>query len=360
MTDLRTIFDNFCAEGSWLDACSFGSGHIHNTYLIRTTEQDLPDYILQRINHHIFPDVDKLMQNIMLVTSHIEKKVDKQNKQQLLKIYPITDGKPYYHHPGKGYWRLYNKIDGVSYDQLPHTGLARETGRAFGQFLSDLSDLPADDCADVIPGFHLLGKRYNRLLLAIADDRMGRVEQAEKEIASAHESHVRLHVITNKQESGKLPTRITHNDTKLNNVIFDADDRAICVIDLDTVMPGLSLYDFGDAIRTLANTAAEDEPDWQTIGFNMPAFKSFADGYLGHAGSILDPTEVKLLPLAAPYMACIMGIRFLTDFLEGDHYYPVTYSNHNLIRCRAQFRLAECMWHDIQECEDYILQLNMS
>lgn len=356
MTDLKTIFDSFCAEGSWLDASAFGSGHIHNTYLIRTTEHDSPDYVLQQINHRIFPDVDKLMQNIMLVTSHMEKKAEKQRGQQVLKIYPCADGRPYYQHPDKGYWRLYNKIDGVSYDRLPHNGLALEAGRAFGQFINDLSDLPVGDINTVITGFHHLGKRYESLCQAVADDPKGRVAKAEKEITAAHENYARLQVITDKQESGELPLRITHNDTKLNNVIFDKYDKAVCVIDLDTVMPGLTIYDFGDAIRTLANTTAEDEPDLQAIRFSMPAFRSFADGFMASAGPMLEPAEVQLLPLSAPYITCIMAIRFLTDFLEGDHYYPVTSSNHNLVRCRTQFRLAECMWQDLQECEDYILQ----
>lgn len=356
MKDLKTIFESFCAEGSWLDASAFGSGHIHNTYLVRTTEHDRPDYVLQRINHHIFPDVDKLMHNIMLVTSHMEKKADKGNERQLLKVYPCADGRPYYRHPEKGYWRLYNRIDGACYNQLPHTGLAREAGRAFGQFIKDLSDLPVDDVATVIPGFHHLGKRYESLCQAVADDPIGRVAGAEKELTCAHENYARLQVVTDKQESGEVPVRVTHNDTKLNNVIFDGHDRAICVIDLDTVMPGLTIYDFGDAIRTLANTAAEDEPDLQATGFSMPAFRGFADGFMGTAGPMLEPAEVQLLPLSAPYITCIMAIRFLTDFLEGDHYYPVSSSNHNLVRCRSQFRLAECMWQVLQECEDHILQ----
>lgn len=356
MKGLETIFDTFCAEGSWLDARSFGSGHIHDTYLVRTAEYDKPDYILQCINHLIFPDVDKLMQNIMQVTSHIDKRYDKQGLQQLLKVYPGMDGKPYYQHPDGTYWRLYNRINGTYYDKLPHYRLASEAGRAFGQFIHDLSDLPADDISTLIPGFHHLGKRYESLRNAISEDRTGRVAQAGKEIASAYENYARLQVITAKQEAGEIPLRITHNDTKLNNIIFNEDGMAVCVVDLDTVMPGLSLYDFGDAIRTIANTSAEDEPEPHAVGFSMPAFKSFSDGFLAAAGTMLEPIEVELLPLSMQYITYIMGIRFLTDFLEGDHYFPVKYSSHNLVRSRAQFRLVECMKHHYHECEDYIMR----
>jgi Ser/Thr protein kinase RdoA (MazF antagonist) len=357
MQDIKSVFSKFRVSGSWQEGAPTGSGHIHGTWLIQTTDNNHKGYILQKINNKVFPPVEEMMDNIQLVTTHIKKK-NRDGGMQVLEIINTVDGKNHLTDHNGNYWRLYRRIcPGYSYDTVPNKKVACEAGKAFGQFIADLRDLPSGLIFPVIPGFHSIEMRYENFRKAVDSDLKGRVEEVRKEIDFANSQIDKMRVIPRLEKEGKLPVRITHNDTKLNNVLFDENDNAVCVIDLDTVMPGLSLYDFGDTIRTAANTGEEDEADLGKIEFSLPVFRSFTEGFLEKTISFLSPEETELLPLASQYMTYIMGIRFLTDYIEGDQYYSTHYEKQNLRRCRAQFRLMECMIEKYRESNEIIEDL---
>ena len=356
-SNIRFLFDKFKAKGTWLDGRPTGSGHIHATYLIRTSEENLPDYILQKINHNVFPPVAEMMDNIQKVTRHISSKIKTGSPGKLLEIIVTKTGKSYYTDQDGNHWRMYRKISpGISYDVVPNNKIAYEAGKAFGQFIGDLRDLPANEIFPVIPQFNCMEMRFGQFKSALEADPVNRAAEVQDEIGFVFAHINDMLVIPKLKKEGKLPVRITHNDTKLNNVLFDKDDKAVCVIDLDTVMPGLSLYDFGDTIRTAANTAEEDEPDTGKIQFSLPVFKAYSEGFMENTMSFLAPAEIELMPLSAQYMTFIMGLRFLTDYISGDTYYATHYNNHNIVRCRAQFRLMQLMIENYRETADIILQ----
>lgn len=363
-TDIKSIFHQFRVQGSWKDSAPFGSGHIHHTRVIRTAEWDAPDYILQKINHHVFPPVAGMMDNIRKVTRHIRDKNPsvKNGDQsapalQVLEVIPTKDGMTHYTDPGRNHWRMYQKVEpGISYDVVPNENVAYEAGKAFGKFLDDLKDLPADGLNTVIPDFHSVEFRYDQLNKAVEADPVGRAAEVEAEIGCARNYIERMRIIPQKEKEGSLPIRVTHNDTKLNNILFDEHDRAVCIIDLDTVMAGLSLYDFGDLIRTAANTAEEDEADPDRVHFSLPVFKSITQGFLDSARQFLTPDEIDLMPLSAQYMTYLMGIRFLADYLSGDVYYKTRDHGQNLRRCRTQFVLIERMTDHYEECGEIVRQ----
>ena len=355
--EIRFLFDKFGARGTWLDVSPSGSGHIHATYLIRTSEENQPDYILQKINHNVFPPVAEMMDNIQKVTRHISGKIKDGSRRQVLEIIVTKTGKSYYTDPGGNHWRMYRRISpGISYDVVPNNQIAYEAGKAFGQFIGDLMDLPANEIFPVIPEFHSMEMRFGQFKGALEADPVKRTAEVQEDIDFVFAHINDMMIIPQLEKEGKLPVRITHNDTKLNNILFDKDDKAVCVIDLDTVMPGLTLYDFGDTIRTAANTAEEDAPDRGKIGFSLPVFKAYSKGFLENTMSFLTPAEIELMPLSAQYMTFIMGLRFLTDYISGDTYYTTRYSNHNLVRCRAQFRLMQLMIDSSRETGDIIFQ----
>jgi hypothetical protein len=357
MPDIKSVFSKFRVSGNWLEGSPTGSGHIHGTWLIKTTDQNHEGYILQKINNKVFPPVEEMMENIHLVTNHIKGKA-RQGDMQVLEIVDTVTGKKYFTDHNGNYWRLYRRIcPGFSYDIVPNEKVACEAGKAFGRFIADLRDLPTGLIFPVIPGFHSVEMRYENFRKAVDSDPVGRVEEVKNEIGFAVSQIDNMLKIPQMEKEGKLPVRITHNDTKLNNVLFDENDYAVCVIDLDTVMPGLSLYDFGDTIRTAANTGQEDEAELEKIKFNLPVFTAFADGFLEKTISFMSPEELELLPLSSQYMTYIMGIRFLTDYISGDQYYSIHYEKQNLRRCRAQFRLMECMIRQYSECQEIIADL---
>ncbi len=383
--DIRSVFEQFRATGTWRESRTLESGHINTTWVIRTVEEDRPDYILQKINHHVFPPVAEMMENIRKVTRHIQdKQAVKQNSPagsmaddvgvgkrnsgrggsdrgsgdrpiQVLEVIPTIDDKTHFTDSEGNHWRLYRKVDpGISYDVVPNKKVAYEAGKAFGQFIDDLKDLPAEELVPVIPDFHSVDWRYQQLQEAVAADPVGRVAEVEEEIAFAQEYIERLRIIPRQERAGKLPVRVTHNDTKLNNILFDEQDRAVCVIDLDTVMPGLSLYDFGDLIRTAANMGEEDEADLSRVQFSIPVFREIARGFLESTRHFLTKEEIELLPLSARYMTWLMGARFLADYINGDVYYQIRYPDQNRRRCRAQFRLIACMEEHYEESREAI------
>ena len=356
-SEIRYVFGNFKTTGTYLDGNPTGSGHIHKTLLVKTKEKDAPDYILQKINHNVFPPVREMMDNIIRVTRHIREKRAGDSQVSVLEVIETQSGDSFFTDQSGNHWRMYNKLEpGISYDIVPGNKVANEAGKAFGQFIGDLRDMPADEIYPVIPEFNSIEMRFEKFRKAIDANAAGRAGEVKKEIETAYRAIDAMLVIPRLEREGELPVRVTHNDTKLNNILFDEKDRAVCVIDLDTVMPGLSLYDFGDTIRTAANTAEEDEADLNSIMFSIPVFRAYSDGFIEKTISFLTHAELELLPLSARYMTFIMGLRFLTDYIMGDVYYSTVYSDQNLKRCRAQFRLMQLMEERHDECMDIVMQ----
>jgi len=355
--NIKEVFNRFNVSGTWLDGKPTDTGHIHTTWFILTHEEDEPDYVLQKINDQVFPAVAEMMNNIQKITSHIKKK-NPDSIQHALEVVKTKENLTHYTDSEGFHWRMYRKVDpGISYDVIPNYKVAFEAGKAFGKFISDLEDFPADGLFTLIPDFHSVEWRYQQLAEALARNSAGRAVDVNEEIAFAKTHFEKMRIIPRQERAGKLPVRITHNDTKLNNILFDEQDRAVCVIDLDTVMPGLTLYDFGDLIRTATNTAREDEPDLERIQFNNPVFREIASGFIESTSHFLTKAEIELLALSAQYMTYIMGIRFLADYLSGDIYYHTSYEDQNLRRCKAQFRLMQRMIDNYQESREVVREI---
>ncbi|MFT6720903.1 MAG: Ser/Thr protein kinase RdoA (MazF antagonist) [Bdellovibrionota bacterium] len=319
-----------------------GSGHINDSYRVGE------DHLLQRINHQIFPDVAGLMSNIDLVTGHIRKKIaaatGEAANQQTLTVIPTKDGKLFAQDEAGNYWRVYEFLTGLhSHDLLETPEQAYAGACSFGYFLRFLDDFPADQVTDVIPNFHNIITRLEDFELAVKNDSENKVRECRKEIAYVHSLADQMTVIQRAWISGKLRTRITHNDTKFNNVMFNAAEQGRCVVDLDTVMRGVVHFDVGDAIRTGAATANEDETDLQLVGVDMEKLRAFIEGYLSVTRDFLSPEELQLLPHSGGLLAYLMAVRFLTDYLAGDRYYKIAYPNHNLVRGQNQLRLCDSL-----------------
>lgn len=345
---LSGIFSQFVKDKVITGVGVIGSGHINDTYLIKTDDVFHPGYIIQRINSYIFKNVENLMNNIRIVTEHIasvyKSSAGQDAHKKVLSFYPVENGKYYYLDSEGNYWRCCDYIsDTVSYNLVTDPSVAYKGGELFGKFQKQLSTLNPMLLADTIPKFHDMEWRWANFQDAVERDPVNRLVYVKKEIEFAYKRYTELVVLTKDVRSGKLPMRITHNDTKFNNILFSANGEALCVIDLDTVMPGTVLHDFGDAIRSACNTASEDEADISKIGFNMQIFEAYTRGYLSEASYFLTKYEIDNLVLSCRFMTFIMGLRFLTDYLDGDIYYKIHHPQHNVRRCRAQFRLIECM-----------------
>lgn len=342
--NIAQIVSNFCIEGSIAAIVPYGSGHINDTFHLKNTNPALPGYLLQRINHHVFENVPALMRNVQLVTDHLREKLsripDSNPDKEVLTIIWTKDQQCFFCDEAGNYWRMYCFLkDTKSYDMVLTEQQAYEGGKAFGKFQLLLSDLDANLLSETIPGFHNITMRLDRLNKAVLLDPKRRVKDVLTELTFVIERANTMVAIMNLGKEGKLPLRIIHNDTKFNNILLDMDDHAQCVIDLDTVMPGYVAYDFGDAIRTIINTAPEDEEDLEKIGLSIPLFKAYAEGYLKNAVSFLSGMEVKSLVMGVLLIPYMQGVRFLTDYIEGDVYYKTHFAGHNLQRTRAQFQL---------------------
>jgi hypothetical protein len=356
---LSEIFSKFIKNREISYVSRIGSGHINDTYLLKTSDGSHSGYVIQRINHHIFKNVEGLMSNIRFVTEHIASNYEHAGVEdaykRVLKFYTCTDNKNFYMDDDGNYWRCCNYIsDTISYDVVTDHDLAYKGGELIGKFQNQLSSLYAGLLVDTIPKFHDLEWRWENFQKAVENDPVNRLVSVKKEIEFAYKRYPELVILTRDVRSGKLPIRITHNDTKFNNLLFSTEGEALCVIDLDTVMPGTVLHDFGDAIRSACNTAGEDEPDISKIGFNMDIFAAFTKGYLSEASHFLMVHERNNLVLSCRFMTFIMGLRFLTDYLEGDTYYKIKHYKHNIERCRAQFKLIECIEDEKEPMERII------
>lgn len=318
-----------------------GSGLINKTYHVVCDSG--AEYILQKVNTDVFKDPVSLMRNIDLVTRHLRQRV--KSEREVLSPVPASDGKIYVDDEAHGFWRAYHFITGsFSLDSAASAGDFYQGALAFGRFIDLLADFPADTLAETIPGFHDTVSRYRAFKEAVALDVCGRVKKAQREIYFALSQEPFASVFVDLLAKGELPLRVTHNDTKLNNVLFDRETRtALCIVDLDTVMPGLVMNDFGDAIRFGASTAAEDEADLSRVHLDLELFAAFARGFIKACGKSITREEIELLPAGAKLMALECGVRFLTDYLSGDTYFRINYPDHNLVRCRTQFKLVADM-----------------
>lgn len=351
--------ESFQFDGKPADAVSYGSGHINDTFLVHC---ELPGgaekrYILQRMNREIFTRPEELMENIINVTSFLRKKILEKGgnpERETLNVVPARDGKPYFVDSIGEYWRAYLFIeDAISYDAVERSADFYESAVAFGNFQYLLSDYPAKTLYETIEGFHNTKARFSTFKKAAEDDIMGRAASVKEEIAFVLEREELACVLGDMLEEGKLPLRVTHNDTKLNNIMMDKQTgKGICVIDLDTVMPGLAIHDFGDSIRFGASTAAEDEEDLNKVSCDMELFELYSKGFIEGCRGSLTQTEREMMPMGAKVMTFECGIRFLTDYLQGDTYFKIHRPNQNLDRCRTQFKLVRDMeekWETMQE-----------
>lgn len=338
---IQTVLRQF---GFDLPISTYGNGHINTTYIVDTT----PKCILQRVNSDVFRHPEQVMENISLVTEHLRKKITEAGGDPLretLTLLPTVDGKPYYVAPDGSCFRLYRFINGtVSYDTAETPELFAASARAFGKFQKMLADFPSEKLYETIPHFHDTGDRLKNFRASVIANRSGKASSVQPEIDFVLSRADQVTTITDAIAAGIIPIRVTHNDTKLNNVMLDPKTgEGVCVVDLDTVMPGSLLYDYGDSLRFGASTGAEDEQDLSKISFDLTYFEAYTDAFLSELADTITPAEAELLPFSAKLMTLECGMRFLADHIDGDVYYRIHREDHNLDRCRTQFKLVADM-----------------
>jgi len=348
---LQEIFKEFKHSNTFESYSELASGHINDTYLIKTDAA--PNYVLQRINHGVFKDVPGLISNKVAVSKHLQKKLshlsENELKRKVLAFVPIKDGSYYYVDNEGDFWNMMVFInDSITFETVHNTQIAYEGGKLIGDFLNLTSDFDASVLTEVIPKFHDMSFRFSQFENSLKVASEERLKDAKKCIDLVWSLKDEMHIIQHLKESGEIKLRVTHNDTKISNVLFDTNNKGLCVIDTDTIMPGVVHYDFGDAIRTICNSAAEDETDLGKVNFNLEYYNAYTKGFLEEVESALSPVEIKYLPLGAKTMIFIMAIRFLTDFLNGDIYYKTKYPEHNLDRSKNQLKLIESMSEQIK------------
>ena len=346
---LKGVIDHFEFPGELFNCELIKTGHINHTYHLRYAQSDgaQRDFVLQRINTFAFKKPREVMQNVQLVTEHLRRQIEEQGKDpanRVLRLVPVRGGGVLYQ-DDSGSWRAYDFITHAhTVDRVDSPDQFREIGRAFGEFQRMLADFPIEKLYDTIPNFHHTVRRLENFERSVAADVVGRAESVQPEIASVRARKREMGRIVEMIEAGTLPLRVTHNDTKINNVMLDeTTGEALCVIDLDTVMAGSVLYDFGDAIRYGASTAAEDERDLSRVRLDMALFSAYAEGFISETARGLSRAELENLPLGALVMTYENGMRFLTDYLDGDIYYHIENADDNLARARCQLKLLEDM-----------------
>ena len=343
--DLKGIGARFRIVGDYVTGCPYGSGHINDTFAVTYNQGGVyVRYVFQRINHRIFKNPPALMDNVDRVTSHQRRKLlvaGASATRRALEVVRTVDNQAFHKDADGNFWRVYVFIERArTYDVIETPAQAYQAARSFGVFQQLVADLPGPRLHETIPDFHHTVKRFQALEKAIEADSQNRAKLVKKEIDFALERKKDAGHLIELGAAGKIPERITHNDTKLNNVMIDDETgEGICVIDLDTVMPGFSLYDFGDLVRTSTSFGAEDERDLSKVKFQEPMYKALLDGFLAGTDGVLNKTEVDLLLFGGKIMTFEVGIRFLTDFLSGDVYFKIHREGHNLDRCRTQLEL---------------------
>lgn len=345
---LEKIGRQFEIPGTFTEAHRVKVGHINETFGVTYHQEGRPcRYVHQTINTSVFKEPVPLMNNLVKVTEHIRSRLLQEGASDIdrrtLKVVPARDGRSFHVDEEGRYWRTFLFVERVrTYEAAETAAQAFQAALAFGHFQSLLSDLPARDLAVTIPDFHHTRKRFERLVKSVSADEFNRAGIAAQEIEFALRQEPMVDVLLNAHGRGEIPERVTHNDTKFNNVMLDIDTgEAMCVVDLDTVMPGLVLYDFGDMVRTTTSRTAEDETYLDRVELEMPLFEPLVRGYVESTRSFLTPSEKSYLVISGALITYTIGIRFLTDYLEGDHYFRVHRQDHNLDRCRKQFKLVQ-------------------
>ena len=352
---VENIVYSFDIEGRVVDYVPFGNGHINETKLVTVDNGGKKvQYVLQRINKNVFKSPEQLMENYVGVTKFIRKKIEDMGGDPLREVInaiPAKNGKPYVIDEEGQYWRLLVYVtDSMSYDKVERPEQFYDSAVSFGDFQYMLSDYPAETLHETIVNFHNTPDRFRQLTEAIENDVKGRLSEVEAEVAFAREREAFTHTLEDAHKAGRLPLRVTHNDTKLNNILFDINTgKALCVVDLDTIMPGYSVNDFGDSIRFGATTALEDETDLSLVNFDIGLYELYVRGFIEGAKGGLTEGELEMLPIGAIMMTLECGMRFLADYLNGDTYFRIHRPSHNLDRCRNQFKLVADMEQHLDE-----------
>ncbi|MBQ7539858.1 MAG: aminoglycoside phosphotransferase family protein [Bacteroidaceae bacterium] len=360
MAQMHEIVAKFAIKGTVKDVNPLGNGLINTTYRVVTEEADAPDYVLQNVNNAIFPDVDLLMHNIVAVTGHIRKKLEaagtKDLERKVLTFVPLRDdAKKYYYFDGEKYWRIMVFIK----DTVTKSAVTPESsyivGETFGDFQASLADIPVE-LGETIVDFHNIEFRLRQLDEAVKADPVGRVKLVRPLLDEIEKRAQKMTLGEQLHREGKLPKRICHCDTKVDNILFDKDGSVLCVIDLDTVMPSFVFSDYGDFLRSAANFVAEDDPHYEQVGFNMAIFKAFTEGYLKSARVFLTPVEIENLPYAAALFPYMQLVRFLMDYINGDTYFKTQYPEHNLVRATNQYYLLKSVEEHTPEMQAFIAE----
>lgn len=343
---VETIAAQFATAGKIGKLNIHEGGHINDSYRLTNTMDGQPDYLLQRVNHNVFKDVPLLMNNMVLVTDHVAAKVRNiypdEVERRSLTIVPTTDGLTYFKDPEGNFWRVLRFIeDHLVFDSTTDPAIAYEGAKTFGAFSAMLNDLSAEKVGTVIPDFHNMNWRLTQLKESIRKDAAGRLKVVKEEIDYVESRAEMMLTIHKLGEKGAIPLRVTHNDTKISNVLFDLDKKGLCVIDLDTIQPGYVTSDFGDGIRTLTNTGEEDDENLDRVTMDIDLFEAFANGFLDSTREILLDAEKEALVYAGLLFPYMQSVRFLIDYLDGDTYYKVKHPEHNLVRTRAQLKLTK-------------------
>ncbi len=357
-SQLGKIGEIFHIKGKFYAFNVLANGNINTTYSVKYRRFDgtVKSYIIQRINGYVFKNPVEIMENIEGVTEHIAKKVPK--GKMALRFHHTEDGKNYCVDEDGNYWRVMNDIDSVTFNVCNDLDILKNAGKAFGEFQMQLSDYDAESLYVTIPDFHNTKKRLEQFFADVEADPCGRVCEVIPEIDSIRSMRRFAEKLTEMQESGKVPLRVTHNDTKINNVLFDKKTgESLVVIDLDTVMPGLAMHDFGDAIRFAANTAAEDEPDLTKVSLDLNKFRAFSEGFISQTAGALTELEIGTMALGAVTITIELASRFLDDYITGDKYFKTNYEGHNLVRARCQLKLAEDMWDKYEQMEQIVTSI---
>lgn len=353
---LREIVGNFINQQTDLEIKPLGKGHINDSYRVKAGDDE---YVLQRINHDIFKNVAELQNNIMRVTMHIRQKLTDAGvldiDRKVLTLVPTKEGKLFYQDEDDNYWRMMDFIkDSKSFEEI-NPELARRAGLAFGDFQKMLADLPNGPLFETIPNFHNIESRLDTFRQSVRANRVGRVLEVNDLINEIEDRADDMCKAERMHREGKLVKRTNHCDTKVNNILFDNDGNVLCVVDLDTVMPGYVLSDFGDFIRTGANKGAEDDKDLNNVELDLDIFEAYTKGYLENAASFLTDVEIENLAFGAKLLTYMQTVRFLTDYIDGDAYYKIAYGNHNLIRSKAQFKFLQSLEDNFDKMQEIVL-----
>lgn len=353
---LSEIAKHFRFEGEVTDVRPLGEGLINDTFIVETTG-NTPNYILQRKNKQIFKDVPAMMENIYKVTNHLKKKIMTAGgdpMREALTVIPNINGTLYYQDAENEYWAACLLIDNtVTHHRADSLKLAQQGGAGIGKFQAMLADMK-EPLADILPGFHNMKYRFEQWDSILAQDPVGRKKEVTKEIEWIESRRDEMLAFWTKVESGELPMRVTHNDTKISNILFDKDDNVLVVIDLDTVLNSTCLNDYGDAIRSYTNTGMEDDPNPENVSVNMDIFEAYTKGYLSEALAFLTPAEIDQVAFSAKYITFEQVLRFFMDYIDGDKYYKVKSADHNLIRTRAQYKLLQSIEENYETMCDIV------